>query len=105
MNRAMSSKGPQSIGNILSELMARRGYARVQSTEMLENAWREAAGSLTAKYTRVGRLQRGTLEVIVAHSALVQELGFQKQALLAALAKLLPDEQITNLRFRTGSIE
>jgi predicted nucleic acid-binding Zn ribbon protein len=105
MSRTTTNRGPQAIGNILSELMARRGYARVRSTEALENAWREAAGSMIAKYTRVGQLKGGTLEVIVAHSALVQELGFQKQSLIEALKQLLPDESIKNLRFRTGSIE
>jgi hypothetical protein len=45
------------------------------------------------------------LEVIVANSTLVQELGFQKLALLKNLAALLPDEGIENLRFRVGNIE
>ncbi len=98
-------RGPQTIGNVLSELMARRGYARVQSAEAYAAAWREAAGPLVAKYTRPGQLRRGTLEVVVANSTLVQELGFQKTALLKALAKLLPDEGINNLRFRVGNIE
>ena len=60
--------------------MARRGSARVQSSEALEAAWRDAAGPLMAKYTRVGQIRRGTLEVLVANSTLLQELGFQKQA-------------------------
>ena len=72
------ARGPQTIGNVLSELMARRGFARVQSAAAYEAAWREAAGPLAAKYTRVGLLRRGTLEVVVANSTLVQELGFQK---------------------------
>jgi predicted nucleic acid-binding Zn ribbon protein len=97
--------GPQSIGDVLSSLMARKGFARVQSTDALETAWRDAAGELMAKYTRVGQIRRGTLEVLVANSTLVQELGFQKQDLLAALAQLLPDEKIDNLRFRLGNIE
>ena len=99
------ARGPQTIGNMLSELMARRGYARVQSAAAYDAAWREAAGPLAAEYTRVGPLRRGTLEVVVANSTLVQELGFQKAALLKSLAKLLPDEGIKNLRFRVGNIE
>jgi predicted nucleic acid-binding Zn ribbon protein len=99
------ARGPQTIGNVLSELMSRRGYARVQSAAAYDAAWREAAGPLVAKYTRVGQLRRGTLEIVVANSTLVQELGFQKQTLLQTLAELLPDEGITNIRFRTGSIE
>ncbi len=85
--------------------MARRGYGRVQSAANYDAAWREAAGPLAAKYTRPGLLRRGTLEVVVAHSALVQELGFQKRTLLDSLARLLPDEGIENLRFRVGSVE
>jgi predicted nucleic acid-binding Zn ribbon protein len=100
----MRSRGPQTIGNVLSELMARRGYARLQSAAEYESAWREAAGPLAAQYTRVGQLSRGTLEVVVANSTLVQELGFQKQALLQTLGRLLPAEGIKNIRFRAGSI-
>jgi predicted nucleic acid-binding Zn ribbon protein len=99
------ARGPQAIGNVLSELMARRGYARVQSAAAYDVAWREAAGPLTAAYTRVGQLRRGTLEVVVANSTLVQELGFQKQSLMKCLGELLPDEGIKGLRFRVGNIE
>jgi len=98
-------RGPQAIGNVLSELMARRGFARVQSAEAVEAAWREAAGPLAAKYTRVGQRRGVALEVIVANSTLVQELGFQKQELLETLGELLPDEGIKCLRFRVGNIE
>jgi predicted nucleic acid-binding Zn ribbon protein len=97
--------GPKGIGDVLAELMARRGYARVQSAAAFDAAWREAAGPLAAHYTRVGRLQRGTLEVLVANSTLVQELGFQKRTLLKSLARLLPDASIEDLRFRVGNID
>ena len=99
------ARGPQTIGNVLSELMARRGYGRIQSAEAHNAAWREAAGPLLAKYTRPGQVRRGTLEVVVANSTLVQELGFQKHGLLKRLAESLPDEGIKNLRFRVGNIE
>ena len=99
------ARGPQTIANVLSELMARRGYGRIQSAEAYDAAWREAAGPLLAKYTRPGQVRRGTLEVVVANSTLVQELGFQKHGLLKRLAESLPDEGIKNLRFRVGNIE
>jgi len=98
------ARGPQAIGNILSELMARRGFARVQSGAAYEAAWREAAGALAAEYTRVGALRRGKLEVVVANSTLMQELLFQKSDLLKNLAQLLPDEGIQDLRFRLGAV-
>lgn len=97
-------RGPESIGDILAQLMARRGIARVQSASALSAAWREAAGELAAKYSRIGSIRNGKLEIIVANSTLVQEFGFQKAVLLKALARLLPDEPIKDLRFRVGSI-
>jgi len=99
------ARGPKRIGSILSELMARRGYARVQSTRMYDAAWREAAGELVAEYTRVGALRSGTLEVVVDNSTLVQELTFQKPTLLRLLTRLLPHEQLEDLRFRVGTLD
>ncbi len=98
-------RSPKHIGDVLSELMARRGFARVQSAEQFEAGWREAAGTTIAQYTRPGTLRRGTLEVTVANSTLMQELVFQKPTLLKALAKLLPEERIEDLRFRVGAID
>ena len=99
------ARGPQQVGNILTELMARRGFGRVQAASAYQQAWREASGQLIAKYTRAGAVRRGKLEVTVANSTLLQELGFQKPALLKSLAKLLPDENIDDLRFRVGPID
>jgi predicted nucleic acid-binding Zn ribbon protein len=98
------NRGPAAIGDVLSELMARRGFARVQSAVAYDAAWREACGPLVSQYTRVGSLRRNTLEIVVANSTLVQELGFQKIELLQSLARLLPEEGIKNLRFRVGSV-
>ena len=89
----MPKRGPERIANVLSELMARRGFARVRSGADCESAWNEAAGPLAA-YTRVGQLRRGTLEVVVANSTLIQELTFQKAGLLETLRRLLPDQPI-----------
>jgi predicted nucleic acid-binding Zn ribbon protein len=97
-------RGPEKIGDILAQLMARRGFARVQGAAACEAAWREAAGDAIARHTRVGPCRRGKLEITVAHSALVQELQFQKASLVATLGRLLPDENIKDLRFRVGAI-
>jgi predicted nucleic acid-binding Zn ribbon protein len=90
---------------VVSELIARRGYARVQARTSFEEAWRTAAGEMLAKYTRVGAVKHKALEVFVANSTLIQELTFQKQALLKQLTQLLPDETIADLRFKVGAIE
>ncbi len=83
--------------------MARRGFGRVKTTEAYGERG-TAAGPL-AVYTRVGQVRRGTLEVIVANSTLIQELTFQKGGLLESIARLLPDQPIRDLRFRLGAIQ
>lgn len=96
---------PVLISEVVSELIARRGFARVRSAEAFGAAWRGAVGELMAGYTRVGEVRRGKLEVIVANSTLVQELSFQKPAILRRLGECLPGERIRDLRFRVGPIE
>ncbi|MFZ5829182.1 MAG: DUF721 domain-containing protein [Planctomycetota bacterium] len=97
-------RGPQPMSDLLAELMAGKGFARVQSTASYEEAWRAVAGEMLVRYTRVGALKRGCLEIIVANSLLLQELTFQKQTLLEGLAERLPGQGIRGLRFRVGSI-
>ena len=99
------ARGPEAIGDVLVQLMARRGFAGVRRAATCEEAWRQAAGELAAGYSRVGAVRRGTLEVLVANSTLLQELTFQKQTLLETLGELLPDEKIQDLRFRLGAIK
>ena len=99
------ARTPKPIGNVLAQLMARRGLAGVQRASACQEAWRQASGELAARYSRVGAVRRGKLEVIVANSTLLQELTFQKPDLLAALARLLPDDKIKDLRFRVGVID
>jgi len=102
-NARRSARGePQRIGNVLAELMARTGFAGRQAAAACEEAWRDAAGPLVAAYSRPGRVRRGVLEVVVANSALVQELAFEKAHLLEVLQRRLPEQGIRNIRFRVG---
>ena len=101
----MHTAARKAIGNVLSELMARRGYAGCTAPRPTTPRWREAAGPLAAKYTRVGLLaprhaggRRGQFDAGAG-------IGFQKQTLLKSLAELLPDEGIENLRFRVGNMD
>jgi predicted nucleic acid-binding Zn ribbon protein len=94
----------QPIGDILSELMAKTGFARIQSGEALAAAWRSAAGELAARYSRAGSVKRGKLEIVVSNSTLLQELNFRKKDLIATLAGALPDHGIRDLKFRLGTM-
>jgi predicted nucleic acid-binding Zn ribbon protein len=95
---------PRKIGDVLAQLIARRGYARQRSAAAMDAAWREAAGEQFGRFTRAGAVRRGTLEVTVANNLVAQELGFQREHLIEKLARLAPDEPITGIRFRVGNV-
>ena len=80
--------------------MSRTGYDRERAADGLAAAWREAAPAALKAASQPGLVRRGVLEVFVSHSALVQELGFQKRDVLARLAELLPAAGITDIRCR-----
>ena len=95
---------PKRIGSIVAELIARRGYARVQAATTCADAWAGAAGPELTKFSRAGAIKRGVLEVLVLNSTMMQEITFQKTTLVRKLAELLPDENIRDVRFRVGPI-
>jgi predicted nucleic acid-binding Zn ribbon protein len=99
------ARGPQKISEVLSGLLARRGYAQVQLASDYGQAWQEAAGEQFALHSRPGIVRRGVLEVAVRNSAVLQELTFRKKHLLQQLDRLLPQQNIRDLRFRVAAID
>lgn len=95
---------PRRAADVLSQLMARKGYGQTKSKENLDEAWQIAVGPKFTKTTRAGTIKRGTLEVIVANSAAMQQLGFQKRQLLSAMQQQLPEAKIKDLRFSIGNV-
>jgi predicted nucleic acid-binding Zn ribbon protein len=97
--------GPARIADALSQLMARRGYARIQAASELDAAWGDAVGEQLATQSRPGNLRRGVLEVTVGNSAVLQELTFVKRTILKELQRTVPEQKIRDLRFRVGPID
>ena len=95
---------PKKIGDVLAQLITARGYGRIQANSDLSAAWQAAAGETLARFTRVGQLRRGQLEVTVANSTIMQELTFQKQQILATLQREWAEAKIRGLRFRVGNV-
>jgi len=92
--------GPQPIGRAVARLLARTGYAGEQATASLAAAWQEAAPDSLRGGSQPGLVRGGVLEVFVSHSALVQEFGFHKPAVLARLQTLVPTAGINDIRLR-----
>jgi predicted nucleic acid-binding Zn ribbon protein len=86
-------------------VIARRGIGRVQAGGVRDAAWREALGEALASQTRPGAVRRGTLEVIVANSTVLQELTFQKLEIVDRLARHAPELAVRNLKFRVGAVK
>ncbi len=76
----------------------------MQGATVERDVWAEAVGPQIAALSRPGELKRGVLDVYVTSNILIQELGYQKLTLLAALQAKLPTHKITGLRFKVGSI-
>ena len=98
-------QGPQKMADVISLLMARRGYAQQQTAAISQQSWQQAVGKRFSGHTRAGNIRRGVLEVIVRNSAILQELTFQKKQLLKKMAETAGDRKINDLRFRVGAID
>lgn len=93
--------GPLHISRTLAELIALRGYARAMGNAQLQSAWDQAAGPEIAPYTRVGELNRGTLQIIVGNPALLAELNsFHKAGILQSLQAARPEFKFKQLKFK-----
>lgn len=91
---------PQKLGELLSNLISRRGYAQQQTNEEIGQAWNEIVGQSLSQNSRIGRVRRGVLEILVSNSVALQELQFEKTLFLRRLKGLLPQHEIRDLRFR-----
>ena len=96
---------PKPVRDVLSQLLAKRGYAQVQTAAASTAAWREAVGERISVDTRPGSVRRGVLEVLVRNSSVMHELAFVKTKVIKALARLAPEQGIKDLRLRVGTID
>ena len=98
-------RGPQSLSDILGELIVVRGYSRAWARKVLENAWNTAVGEPQCYQTQIGEVHHGVLNVTVAHSTLLEELvAFRKSKLVASLRTGALGTAIHDIQFRVGLI-
>ena len=96
---------PKRPANIISQLMARKGYCQTQSANQLEEVWFQIVGPKWQQKTKPGNVNRGVLEVFVANAAVNQKIGFEKKKFLTQLKQRVPQNKITDIKFRVGSVE
>lgn len=100
-HRTRPAEGPQSLGNIVSRLIALRGYGQTGAQRQLAQLWRDAAGTEVSRKTKVLGVRNGTLLIGVGNSALLSELAaFHRQELLRKVREADRDGLIRELKFR-----
>lgn len=104
LTRGKGPRGPKRLGEVVGRLVARKGYVDDLGEEQRLSAWRDAAGTLAA-HSRPGRINRGTLEVLVKNSVVLQEITFQKAAILGRLRARPEWRTLVEIRFKVGTID
>ncbi len=102
--RRFFARKPKQLGNVLAQVMQKRGYAQVRAASERDETWQAVAGEF-ALATRVGTLRRGVLQIQVANSLQMQELTFRKEELIKKLQIALPNAGIKQLKFRVGQVK
>jgi hypothetical protein len=92
---------PLSLSSALAELIARRGYARMEEHRRYHAAWKAVAGEKLLVHAQLSRVSRGQMYVEVDNAPLLSELtGFQSAELLGRLQAAYPALNIKGLKFR-----
>lgn len=97
---------PAKMDRLISELLTRRGYARVKAASQLADVWGAVVGERIAGMTTAGTIRRGMLEVTCKNSAVMQELAFEKHSLVTKLNQKmgsLANQQIKDLKLRVAA--
>lgn len=96
---------PRALSAVLSDLFAVKGYGRPGVTREIEAVWHQIVGEPDCWQTQLGDLRHGVLDIIVAHSALLEELqAFRKPLMLRALRRNANCLGVRDIRFRIGRV-
>ena len=90
----------KSISSIVDRLIVEKGYAAQQSMEVLREQWHIAVGDALFSQSRVGKIQRGILQVFALNTIVLSELEYSKSKALKHLKSTLPDFKLRDIRFR-----
>jgi hypothetical protein len=96
---------PKAADEMIAAVMSRRSYGRILSMQRINDALHEAVGDRMARFVQAAHLRRGRLDVVVGNSVMLQELTYQHADILARLGRALPDEHVSDLRFRLGQVD
>ena len=91
---------PAQIGQLLQNLVRKRGLAEESAQKELNDIWKKAAGPRIASKTFVRRLRAGVLEVGVTNGAILEELTcYLKHDVLTAVQQVQANPPVNSLKF------
>ena len=91
---------PQSIKNLLSDLLDGKDFAAINETISLTAAWKQSAGEPILKNTEILDFKNGKLIIKTSNPIWRNELSLQKNELLNKLQNAEPELNITEIVFR-----
>ena len=91
---------PQSIKNLLSDLLKGKDFTAINNTISLTAAWKQSVGEPILKNTEILDFKNGKLIIKTSNPIWRNELSFQKNELLNKLKKAEPGLHITEIIFR-----
>ena len=91
---------PQSIKNLLSDLLSGKDFTATNNTISLTAAWKQSVGEPILKNTEILDFKNGKLIIKTSNPIWRNELSFQKNELLNKLKKAEPGLNITEIIFR-----
>lgn len=97
-------RDPKHGSELINQLLSKKGYGQTNASALLEQHWAETVGQTLGGKCQPGVLRRGTLEIIVQNSSVLQEITFQKRTILKALQKRLQSMDIADLKFKVGPL-
>ncbi len=91
---------PIKLGQLLGNLIRKRGLAEKSSRQELDDVWRSTVGERIASKSYVRRLKSGVLEVGVSNGAILEELTcYLQHEFLPVIQQKHPEPKINSLKF------
>jgi predicted nucleic acid-binding Zn ribbon protein len=91
---------PTQLGQLLQNLVRRKGLAEESSSNKLNELWKSAVGERVAARSFVRRLRSGILEIGVSNAGILEELNcYLKHELLTKMQEQHPEPPIVSFKF------
>jgi len=91
---------PTPLHEILQSELGKIGKGKFDHTMKLEKNWKEIAGEMLAKNSRVLFVRENILHIGVPHSSWLYELGLIKNNILKKIQEKVPEIDIKDIRLR-----